>query len=200
MSWNLTYNFFALFVFSTAVIYLLSPARLRSTAFYFPLSLLASLGVLILPFDGVPVFYYMRGYIGELSITSSLFFGAYVVRKQFAGKPYQAAEVRFLLLTVLCLGLLLYPLSLGLGQFDPYRLGYHPYALLIVLFLFALCCWYKGYYFLLLVLTSVVAGFSLGLLESNNLWDYLLDAVLWLFCITRYLLAGIRALPKLLRH
>lgn len=200
MSLNLAYSFFALFVMLTAIICTLSPAELCRRAFHLPLSLLASLGILFLPIDGAPVYYYLRGYIGDLSITSVLLFGAYVLQKRLDGKIFQAIEVRFLYFAVLCMGVILYPLALGLGQFDPYRLGYHPYSLLALMFMAALYFWYKGYNFLLLVVISAVVGLQLGLLESNNFWDYLLDAVLWLVCIARYLRSGLKALPSLLRR
>lgn len=196
MSLNLAYNFFALFLFLTAFILSLFPGTTNNRAYYYPFALLASLIILFLPIREAPVFYYLRAYIGDLSITSSIFFGAYVARKGLGRALYQAAEGRHLLWTILLLGLFLYPAALGLGQFDPYRLGYHPQALLVLLLFSAVYLWFKAYYFLLFVVTSVVVAFSSGLLESNNLWDYLLDAVLWLFCIAKLLLAGLKTLPK----
>src|ERR1700746_397139 len=39
---------------------------------------------------------------------------------------------------------LLYPLALGLGDVDPYRLGYQPWLLVAVLGLAAIAAWWRG--------------------------------------------------------
>lgn len=199
MDLNLVYPFVALLVFLVACLHLIIPTVARIKAAYPLLALLSSLIILILPIGGLPVFYYLRAYIGDLSITSTVFFGAYVFQRGFGKNIYNAAEAKYLQNLVVLLGLLLYPFALGMGQFDPYRFGYHPQVLAIVLFFSAVYFWHKAYYFLLFVVTSVVLGFLLGLLESNNLWDYILDAVLWLACAAKLLYSGVRLLPQKFR-
>jgi len=191
---NLIYAFVALLLLLAAWIHLMLPRAANIKAVYSLPVLLSCLVILLLPVNGSPVFYYLRAYIGDLSITSVAFFGAYFIQRGFGKNIYQAIEVKYLQTLVVLLGLFLYPFALGLGQLDPYRLGYHPQALIILLFFSAIYFWHKAYYFLVFVVTSVAVGFTLDLLESNNLWDYLLDAVLWLAFTTNLLLSGLRAL------
>jgi hypothetical protein len=195
MDLNLFYPFVAQLVFLAACLHLLSPGAARTRAVYSLLALLSSLIILMLPINGLHGFYYLRAYIGDLSITSSVFFGAYIIQNGFGINIYQAAEAKYLQTLAVLMGLFLYPFALGIGQLDPYRLGFHPQALTVALFVSAIYFWHKSYYFLLFVVTSVVLGYLLGLLESNNLWDYLLDAVLWLVCSAKIMFSGFRALP-----
>lgn len=196
MDLHLAYAFIALIVFLSAWINLMLPKAANGKTAYSLLVLLSSLIVLLLPVGGSPVFYYLRAYVGDLSITSFIFYGAYFIQKGFGRSIYQSVEVGYLQAVVVLLGLFLYPFALGLGQLDPYRLGYHPQGLFILLFFSAIYFWHKAYYFLLFTVTGVIVGFISGLLESNNLWDYLLDVVLWLVCITSLLFSGIRKLRK----
>jgi hypothetical protein len=77
-------------------------------------------------------------------------------------------------------GIALYPMALGLGGFDPYALGWGfswlfasmgilTIALLLIRNRFAA------------VLMACILGYDLNLLESQNLWDYLVDPFFALF-------------------
>ncbi|MDR2000049.1 MAG: hypothetical protein LBP94_00740 [Zoogloeaceae bacterium] len=90
-------------------------------------------------------------------------------------------------------GVLFYPLALGAGDFDPYRLGYQPALLLTVLALPALYLWWRGQALWLWLLTIDLLAFALGLLESVNFWDYLIDPLLTIACI-------ILAIRNFIRH
>jgi hypothetical protein len=145
-----------------------------------------------MPINEAPVFYYLRSfYIGDLSITSTLIFCAYIIQSRGKTVLYQPVEQKQLTLLVVLGGLLLYPLALGLGQLDPYRLGYQPQIMLSILFFVGLYFWYKKSYFIVFVLTSVVLCFNLRLLESNNLWDYLLDPLLLVVFLAIGLTSGL---------
>lgn len=80
-------------------------------------------------------------------------------------------------------GLLFYPLALGAGDFDPYRLGYQP-ALLVMLFAIpALTLWWRGQHMWLWILAVDLAAFAAHLLESTNFWDYVMDPLLISACV-----------------
>ena len=74
--------------------------------------------------------------------------------------------------------LLFYPLALGAGDFDPWRLGFQPAPLLAVMALPTLWLWWRGrpLWFWLLLIDFL--AFAAGLLESSNFWDYLIDPLL----------------------
>ncbi len=74
-------------------------------------------------------------------------------------------------------GILLYPMALGLGRFDPYGLGFGSGRLLVPLLLITLLLLHGRNGFGAVMVASVLA-YNLRLLESSNLWDYLLDPLL----------------------
>ena len=78
---------------------------------------------------------------------------------------------------------LFYAMALGLGDFDPYRLGYQPILLLALLAVPALLLWSRGRALWLWLLAVDLLAFAAGLLESTNFWDYLIDPLLAAACV-----------------
>jgi hypothetical protein len=68
----------------------------------------------------------------------------------------------------------LYPMSLGLGRFDPYALGWNNVWMLAALWAVSVWLLLSGDRFGVVLLLAVLA-FNVRLLESSNLWDYLID-------------------------
>jgi uncharacterized membrane protein HdeD (DUF308 family) len=68
-------------------------------------------------------------------------------------------------------------MALGLTAFDPYAYGYpgRERLLVVALSMIALVAWYRGLLLVVLGIALALAAFRLELLESRNLWDYLLD-------------------------
>lgn len=129
----------------------------------------AAAGMALVPIGGLPIAGYVRGVTGDLSVTTWV-----LLAMGFAG-GVERTERRTVSVFVVIAGVLLYPLALGLGPFDPYRLGYSPGGLLVALFLVALVAWHREWYVLVLCVAAGAAAHALGALESENLWDYLLD-------------------------
>ena len=77
-------------------------------------------------------------------------------------------------------GLVLYPLTLGIGGWDPYELGYRPLAMLGILLVLAAWGRWRGYRAAAFV-PIIVLAWCAGLLESTNLWDYLLDPLVAIY-------------------
>ena len=84
-------------------------------------------------------------------------------------------------LGLLAFAALFYPLSLGLGSFDPYALGYQPLALLAALIPLGLALWWKRLDVWLTILAIDLAGYASGVFA--NLWDVLLDPLLVLLAL-----------------
>jgi len=80
------------------------------------------------------------------------------------------------LLTLLAAAL--YATALGPWNFDLYRLGYQPAALVAILGAIALIAWWRGQTLYLWLLAIDLLAWRAGLLESTNLWDALLDPLL----------------------
>ena len=71
--------------------------------------------------------------------------------------------------------LFLYPLALGWGDWDAYRLGWGSPGLWAVLLVLSLACWAKGFRLLPVLVALALLAWAAGALESTNLWDYLID-------------------------
>lgn len=84
---------------------------------------------------------------------------------------------------IAAVALLLYPFALGATDFDPYRLGYAPWLLVLPLGIAALARWWRGDALWLWLLAIDLLAWAAGLLESPNLWDTLLDPLLALACL-----------------
>jgi len=141
--------------------------------------------VVIIPVFGLPLAGWLRGMVGDLSLTSVLLLGsALYARLNSAATPlWDARERSLLLLFISVMALLLYPFALGWGPLDPYRSGFGSIGLILMLALLALWALRRGLALLSLTIALAVTGWSFNLLESTNLWDYLLDAPLALYAL-----------------
>lgn len=141
------------------------------------------LAALFLPFQGIRLGGYVLGITGELSVTTILVLALALLA--FAGGPklLDRQELATLAAFVLPAALFLYPMALGLTSFDPYVLGYPDRILgfLLALAPVALFAFLRGRLLVLLAIGLAIAAFRFELLESRNLWDYLLDPWLALY-------------------
>ena len=89
----------------------------------------------------------------------------------------------------------LYPLALGLGNFDPYSLGWSFTVLFPVVALTTVILIWKRNRFGLLLLLSILA-YDLRLLESPNFWDYLVDPLFWLISPALLMKSGLKIIRR----
>jgi hypothetical protein len=123
---------------------------------------------------GIPLAGYPRGVAGDLSITTLALLAAALSAMLTGRTVLERPAWRGLCELAAVAGIVGYPLTLGLTQLDPYELGYRPRALVVVLAGLVVAWWWRRRG-AALVLAAGVAAFNLRLLESTNLWDYLLD-------------------------
>ena len=137
----------------------------------------AFLALLFVPIEGIPLAGYVRGIAGDLSITTLLLLASSAVALAGGPKLHDRRELQALAAFVLASAAFLYPMALGLTSFDPYALGYpdRMRGFLLGLAPVALFAWFRGRLLLLLAVVLALAAFRFELLESRNLWDYLLD-------------------------
>lgn len=138
----------------------------------------------------LPVVAYVRGISSDLSIT---LVGMSVFRllQELPGMPQiSQREKRVVLALAAASALFLYPMALGLGDWDPYRLGWGSPGMLLALLLVAMAGWVAGLRLLPLLIALCLLAWTVGLLESTNLWDYLIDP--WLVAVA--LAVGLRTL------
>jgi hypothetical protein len=134
--------------------------------------------LMLVPLGELSAAGYLRGVIGDLSTTTMLLLAA-ALASSVAGRPIIVRrETRILIAAMLVAGAILYPLALGASRFDPYALGYGSYGFVSLLLFGALLAWYARLHLLVLCISVAAVGHTAGLLESDNLWDYLIDAPL----------------------
>jgi hypothetical protein len=80
--------------------------------------------------------------------------------------------------------MVLYPISLGMGYFDIYSLGYGNTGLLCSLLLLAVTAVFMNCGIVALAIALAVLAWSVGWYESTNLWDYLLDPLLAIYALS----------------
>lgn len=136
------------------------------------IALAAALFVAVmLPFGALSVAEFMRGITGDLSVPTLLLL-ALAWRKPAA---FSASQRNLVLVSIALAALALYPFALGLGIFDPYRLGFGDVWFITALLVLVCIAWLRRYTLLVLTISLAVLAWSVGWYESNNLWDYLLD-------------------------
>ena len=79
-------------------------------------------------------------------------------------------------LGLLAFAALFYPAALGWGYFDPYALGYQPWALLAALAPIGLVLWLRRMHLWLLIVSIDLVAYASGIFP--NLWDVLFDPLL----------------------
>jgi hypothetical protein len=153
------------------------PAKARYVFFFVPLSLA------FFPLGGLPIAGYLRGVVGDLSVTTWILLIAIVLTTLTEHEVCQSESFTMLTLLVMLGGLVLYPSALGLTYMDTYALGYGSKALQAVVFSLSLISWYREYYLVTICLTASVLAYSLSVFESRNLWDYTIDPIVTLYAL-----------------
>lgn len=124
--------------------------------------------------DGVSAAMALRALWGDPSVTT-----LQLLALSLAGRPAPIGRAPAAALAIF--GIAFYILALGLGDFDPYRLGFGgwPAATLVTMLgAAALLAWRRGQPLWLWLLAVDLAVFAAGLPESSNLWDVLFDPLL----------------------
>jgi hypothetical protein len=135
----------------------------------------------------LPLAAYVRGFTGELSVTSMLLlWTAYFSPKEIHVPAVMKVWIALLAITF-------YPLALGMGMLDPYAWGYGSIALLAGVLITAFIAWLAGSNRIALILAVAILAWTVGWHESANLWDYILDPFLGLWAIGSLIRSSWRA-------
>ena len=131
----------------------------------------------------LPVVGYVRGITSDLSVTLVAIAFFSLMPRPWSWVDINGRDKLAVFSALSVAALLLYPLALGLGDWDPYRLGWGSPGMWLTLLLLSGVCWFAGLRLLPFLVALALFGWSLGLLESTNLWDYLLDPWLGLLSL-----------------
>jgi MFS family permease len=135
-----------------------------------------ALAVLLIPVEGVAVARWIAGVNANFSVPLIAILVVAVYERAFTRSLFSSSDWTACWIFGAICGLALYPLALGLSRFDPYEWGWHFSPLFVVVCALTVWLIWKQNQFGLLLLVAAVA-FHLGVLESTNYWDYLLDPI-----------------------
>jgi hypothetical protein len=154
-----------------------------------------------IPFGGLSAVEFVRGITGDLSVTTLVLLTLFLFlpRPTSGGRadmgaetllyhranptPYRAPTRGKLLMFLVFAAFALYPFALGLGAFDPFRLGFGNLWFIAGLLVVALFAWLRQYTLIALCVSLAVLAWSVGWYESSNLWNYLLDPWVSLYAL-----------------
>jgi len=155
--------------------------------------------LLLIQFGELPMAAYLRGVTGDLSITTLALIGCALSR---SGIPHNCNDSNYclaLLKLVVLVALPLYPLSLGLTAFDPYRLGFGDPLLISVLLLLAFAAWILKHHLIASCISLAILAWASGWYESGNLWDYLLDPWVSIYGLSVLALHGMKSVLQFVK-
>jgi len=168
---------------ATAAPLLLLPGIARLTKPRLGLMLGAVFVLAFIPFGTIPIAAYGRGVTGDLSITTQVLLWCALL-KPWCGCATVEAKHRLALLILIALSALaLYPMALGVGAYDTYRIGYGNPQFVAALLMLALAAWFWKSTLIALCIAFATLAWAVGWYESNNLWDYLLDPFLSIYAL-----------------
>jgi hypothetical protein len=137
------------------------------------------------PLAGTTVAQWLRSVLGDLSVFTLVIFADILARRLWSRKLLDASSRKPLLLVAALVGVVFYPLALGFGPVDPYRVGYAPLMMVYLLGLTSVIAWISFTRRLAVILLLPLLAYNLHLLESDNLWNYLLDPVLVVYALVQ---------------
>tara|TARA_R110001606_G_scaffold98544_2_gene217645 strand:- start:40401 stop:41048 length:648 start_codon:yes stop_codon:yes gene_type:complete len=118
---------------------------------------------------------WVLSYLSDFSITTGLLALVAIQHRLTGHYSLPVRELRASCLTLVVLALWFYPMSLGSSYADPYALGFGDTLLSGILLLVGLFAWLSRAYASCLLLVAAQVAFRFNLLQSDNLWDYLID-------------------------
>lgn len=131
----------------------------------------------------IPAVSYVRGITSDLSITLITLAVWRIGRLVLGWRGVAKQEQTAVMALVAAAALFVYPLALGWGDWDAYRAGWGSWGMLLALLVLCATCWAKGLRVLPALAALALLAWSFGLMESTNLWDYLLDPWLSVYAI-----------------
>ena len=135
---------------------------------------LFSVGIVATPVAGMPLARWLAGVVDHWSVPSIALLTSAFIQRLFGIELLQRQDRQAAWLFGALAGLLLYPLALGWGPFDPYSLGWHFGPLFVSVAVLASVLILRGNRFGVLLVLAI-AAWHLRAVESGNYWDCLID-------------------------
>jgi len=138
-----------------------------------------------IPLYELTVGQWLRSVVGDLSVLTLVVLGDILAKRWWNYTVLEASTRKALLLVAAGVGVVFYLMALGVGPVDPYRLGFAPIIMASLLGLISLIASLRQERRLAIILLLPLLAYNLHLLESDNLWNYLLDPVLVIYALVQ---------------
>jgi hypothetical protein len=164
----------------TASLLLVPPIR-RLKRIHIGLLMSVTAILVAVPIGALPLAAYVRSGFGDLSITTNVLLVMGIFSHLSGRRPVDRRQEIAIHGLIAVTALVFYPLALGFGPFDPYRLGYGSLWFLTGLLMLALGVWAVRFYLISICIALAVIAHAMAWHESTNLWDYLLDPLVSIY-------------------
>lgn len=152
--------------------------------------------LMLIPIGSLPLAAYVRGATGDLSITTQVLLWCVLLRPWCKCEVANARSRHALLMLIALAALVLYPMALGAGSFDPYRLGYGDPLFVSALLLVAMAAWFWKLLLIGLCIAFATLAWTIGWYESGNLWDYLFDPFVAIYALVAIMIHAVKTLSQ----
>ncbi|MCS3416946.1 hypothetical protein M2399_002142 [Pseudomonas sp. BIGb0450] len=156
---------------------------LRVTTPWRPWLLPVLVVVSFIPVNELPLAAYVRSFTDDLAISTLVLLAWVSLCRLGVVQPLQRPHKVQVLLLFGALSLVLYPATMGLTYFDPYRWGFNPRPMIVLIGLAALLMLWLRNTLAVWMLAAGTLAFALRLKASENYWDYLVDPLLTGYCL-----------------
>jgi hypothetical protein len=156
---------------------------LRFTAPWRPWLLPVLVVVSFIPVNELPLAAYVRSFTDDLAISTLVLLAWVGLCRLGVVQPLGRQHLVQLLVLFGVLSLLLYPATMGLTYFDPYRWGFNPRPMIVLVGAAVLLMLWLRNALAVWMLAIGTLAFALRLKASENYWDYLVDPLLAGYCV-----------------
>lgn len=123
----------------------------------------------------IPTVAYIRGITSDPSVSLIALAALQVGRLAFGIRTASSKNHTAVMAALAVTAVFLYPLALGWGDWDAYQPGWGSWGMLLMLLVVCSACLAKRLRLLPALIALSLLAWSTGLMESGNLWDYLID-------------------------
>ncbi len=155
----------------------------RFTAPWRPWLLPVLVVVSFIPVNELPLAAYVRSFTDDLAISTLVLLAWVSLCRLGVVQPLGRQHQVHVLVLFGVLSLLLYPATMGLTYYDPYRWGFNPRPMIVLVGAAALLMLWLRNALAVWMLAVGTLAFALRLKASENYWDYLLDPLLAGYCV-----------------
>jgi hypothetical protein len=155
----------------------------RMTSRWRPWLLPVLVALSVVPVNELPLAAYVRSYTDDLAISTLVLLAWVALCRLGLLQPLDRPHQLQLLMLFGGLSLLLYPATMGLTYVDPYRWGFNPRPMIVLVGALALLMLALRNRLVVWMLAVGTLAFALRLKASENYWDYLIDPLLAGYCV-----------------